>query len=86
MKTQDEIDEAVLAGRITPEIRQAQYDAAKNRQQQERDRVVLSAVDMLAVQLANHHHQWSNDQRGLYEHAVELLKGGEIHSQPMPGN
>jgi len=84
MKTQDEIDEAVLAGRITPEIRQAQHDTAKLRHEQERDRVILSAVDMLAVQLSNHHHQWSNDQRGLYEHSVELLKGGEVRSQPIP--
>ena len=52
--------------------------------EREKHKVALQALDMLAVALAGHHHQWTGDQRGLYEHAVEVLKGGEIHTQPMP--
>jgi hypothetical protein len=45
--------------------------------------IILSALDMLAVQLATYRHKWSNDQRGLYEHAVEILKGGKVRTQPL---
>ncbi len=50
----------------------------------EKRKIVLGALDILAVALTDHDHQWSNDQRGIYEHAVEILTGANIHTQPMP--
>jgi hypothetical protein len=35
---------------------------------------VLSALDALGLALAGHDHQWTDEERRLYEHAVEVLQ------------
>lgn len=38
------------------------------------DKRVLEALDMLALALTDHNHQWTIGQRGAYEEAVSILK------------
>ena len=37
------------------------------------DNFCLQALDALALELANHRHHWSNEERWFYENAVDSL-------------
>lgn len=51
------------------------FGAARKRREErpERPRLLLDALDTLALALANHGHAWTDDERLLYESATEDL-------------
>ena len=35
--------------------------------------IIIRALDILALALADHHHQWTDEERRLYEEAIAML-------------
>ena len=35
--------------------------------------LIIKALDMLGCALADYHHQWTDEERELYEQSIELL-------------
>ena len=35
--------------------------------------VIIRALDTLALALTEHHHQWTDTERGLYEEAIYII-------------
>jgi hypothetical protein len=37
-------------------------------------KIILTALDAIAIALSDHKHKWTTEQRRLYERAVSMLK------------
>jgi hypothetical protein len=39
----------------------------------DKKQIIIDALNKLAIALADHKHQWTNEERRLYERALKLL-------------
>ena len=42
--------------------------------EKEKSEIVIEALDKLALALTDHEHQWTNEERKLYERAISILR------------
>jgi len=49
------------------------YNIGVNNMEKKKLKTIVKALNILAVALTDHEHQWTNEERKLYEKAIRIL-------------